>query len=83
MPGLSALFGNVWTVLSPWRAAADAVAWVSERTGLRWETPFAYPERWGRWPGAGLLLAFAALELAYWDSSTRGRSRSRPFLYSS
>ncbi len=69
LPALSALFGNVWTVLSPWRAAADAAAWISERTDLCWETPFSYPERFGRWPGAVLLLAFAALELAYWDSS--------------
>ena len=67
MPALSVFFGDVWTVLSPWRAAADAVAWVSERTGLRWETPFAYPDRLGRWPAAVLLFAFAALELAYWD----------------
>ena len=67
LPALSILFGNVWAVLSPWRAAADAAAWVSERTGVRWETPFAYPERLGRWPGAVLLFAFAALELAYWD----------------
>jgi hypothetical protein len=69
VPALSALFGNVWTVLSPWRAAADAVAWLSERTDVRWDAPFAYPQRWGRWPAALLLLAFAALELAYWDSS--------------
>jgi len=69
VPALSALFGNVWSVLSPWRAAADAAAWISERTGLRWDTPFAYPERWGRWPGTALLLAFAAFELAYWDNS--------------
>jgi hypothetical protein len=69
LPALSALFGNVWAALSPWRAAADAVAWVSGRTDVRWERPFTYPARWGRWPGAGLLLAFAALELAYWDAS--------------
>ena len=43
LPALSALFGNVWSVLSPWRAAADAAAWISERTDLRWETPFSYP----------------------------------------
>ncbi len=67
LPALSVLFGNVWTVLSPWRAAADATAWISERTGRRWETPFAYPVGLGRWPGAVLLFAFAALELAYWD----------------
>ena len=67
LPALSVLFGNVWTVLSPWRAAADAAAWIGERVGLDWEAPFTYPERLGRWPGAVLLFAFAALELAYWD----------------
>ncbi len=67
MPALSVLFGNVWTVLSPWRAAADASAWISERTGIRWEAPFTYPERLGRWPGAVVLFLFAVLELAYWE----------------
>ena len=67
LPALSVLFGNVWTVLSPWRAAADAAAWVSERTGVHWDAPFVYPARLGRWPAAVLLFAFAALELAYWD----------------
>ncbi|MGH3038857.1 MAG: fenitrothion hydrolase, partial [Gaiellaceae bacterium] len=32
LPALSVLFGNVWRALSPWRAAADAAAWLSERT---------------------------------------------------
>jgi hypothetical protein len=66
---VSVLIGNVWAWLNPWRAAADAVAWVWEKAGLEWEPPFAYPERLGRWPGAVLLLAFAALELAYSDPS--------------
>jgi hypothetical protein len=82
VPALSVLFGNVWTVLSPWRAAADAAAWVSERTGLRWETPFAYPARLGRWPGAILLFAFAALELAYWDPADPRALALAIFLYS-
>jgi hypothetical protein len=64
---VSALFGNVWRVLSPWRAGADGVAWLAERVGLGWHTPFAYPERLGRWPAAVGLFAFAALELAYSD----------------
>src|SRR4029450_4449390 len=87
------IFGNLWALLSPWRAAADAVAWVWERLGRGgqgggrdpgrrgrgagargWvrgrlgracEPAAGYPERLGRWPGALLLLAFAALELAY------------------
>jgi hypothetical protein len=59
------LFGNLWSVLSPWRAVADAVAWVWSKTGRAWEPAAAYPERLGRWPAAGLLFAFATLELAY------------------
>jgi hypothetical protein len=82
LPALSVLFGNVWTVLSPWRAAADAAAWFSERAGLRWEAPFAYPERFGRWPGAVLLFAFAALELAYWDPADPRALALAIFLYS-
>ena len=31
LPLLSVLFGNVWRVLSPWRAIADASVWVLER----------------------------------------------------
>ena len=62
---LVVLFGNVWRTLNPWRAAADGVAWLWERTTEAWVAPFPYPERLGRWPGAVLLFAFAALELAY------------------
>jgi hypothetical protein len=62
---LVVLFGNVWRVLNPWLAAADTVAWLWERTAGRWDVPFAYPPGLGRWPGAVLLFAFAALELAY------------------
>ena len=82
LPALSVLFGNVWTVLSPWRAVADAAAWTWERAGLRWEAPFAYPQRFGRWPGAVLLFAFAALELAYWDPSDPRALALAIFLYS-
>jgi hypothetical protein len=64
------LLGNVWSVLSPWKAAADGVAWLWHRLGLAWEPPFQYPERLGRWPAAVLLLAFTTLELAYPDSSS-------------
>jgi hypothetical protein len=63
------LLGNVWRWLNPWRAIADAVAWLTEKSGLDWEAPFAYPQRLGRWPAVLLLLAFAALELAWSDPS--------------
>jgi hypothetical protein len=62
---LVVVFGNLWSVLSPWRAVADAVAWVWSKAGRDWEPAAQYPERLGRWPAALLLLAFATLELAY------------------
>jgi hypothetical protein len=62
---LVVVFGNLWSVLSPWKAVADAVAWAWSKTGRSWEPVAAYPERLGRWPAAVLLFAFAALELAY------------------
>ena len=62
---LVVVFGNLWSLLSPWRAAADVVAWAWSKAGRDWEPAAAYPDRLGRWPAAGLLLAFATLELAY------------------
>jgi hypothetical protein len=63
------LLGNVWSVLSPWRAAADGAGWVMRRLRLHDETPYEYPERLGRWPATVLLLSFTALELTYPDPS--------------
>jgi hypothetical protein len=74
------VFGNVWRVLSPWRAAADAVAWLAG-PNRNW-TPAPYPERWGRWPAALLLFAFTALELAYDSPSDPAILGFAAFLYS-
>jgi hypothetical protein len=63
------IFGDVWRVLSPWRALADAAARVSRGTGLHWRV-FEYPERAGIWPAAVLLFFFTALELAYVNPSS-------------
>jgi hypothetical protein len=65
MPLVSALFGNVWSVLSPWKAAAEGVGWLARRPA----PPFRYPEGLGRWPAAVMLLSFAAMELTYPDPS--------------
>ena len=70
LPFLSALLGDVWRVLSPWRAVADAAVWARERSGREARPLAAYPEQLGRWPAAVLLFAFAALELAYSDPSS-------------
>jgi hypothetical protein len=70
VPLLSVLLGDVWRVLNPWRAVADAAAWAGDRLGAGWRAPLEYPQRLGRWPAAALLFSFAALELAYTDPSS-------------
>jgi hypothetical protein len=60
---VSVVLGNVWSVLNPWRAGADAAVWLAGGG----EAARPYPERLGRWPAAALLFSFAALELAYPD----------------
>lgn len=65
LPLLSVPLGNVWRVLSPWRAIADATVWLLQ-LGAREARPLlGSPERLGRYPAAAALFAFVALELAY------------------
>jgi hypothetical protein len=59
--------GDVWPVLNPWKAAADALSWALERLRIDTGTGHEYPARLGRWPAALLLTSYAALELAYWN----------------
>ena len=61
------LLGDVWPVLNPWKAAADALSWTMERLGIDAGTGHEYPAWLGRWPAALLLSSYAALELAYWN----------------
>ncbi|MDH5334414.1 MAG: fenitrothion hydrolase [Thermoleophilia bacterium] len=70
VPFLSALLGDVWRALSPWRALADAFVWARQRTGGAPRPLAAYPEALGRWPATVALFAFAALELAYVDPAS-------------
>jgi hypothetical protein len=67
------IFGNLWSVLNPWKAGADALAWAWAKAGREWEPAAAYPEWLGRWPAAALLFAFATLELA-WPRSAEPRT---------
>ncbi len=65
VPLLSILFGNVWSVLSPWRALADAAVWMLERGGRQARPVLEWSGRLGRYPAAAALFAFVALELAH------------------
>jgi len=66
IPIASAFLGDIFRPLNPWRALARLIAWLLGRTGRR-PAPLlrSYPPRWGRWPAAAMLLAFAWLELVY------------------
>jgi hypothetical protein len=63
---VSALFGNVFRLFSPWRAIARAVSWTFRKVSGREPPPvLEYPAWLGRWPAAIGILGFAFVELAY------------------
>jgi hypothetical protein len=63
---VSVLFGNVWRALSPWRAIARAVSWLSGKLSSgEPPEPLEYPAWLGRWPAAAGILFFAWVELTY------------------
>jgi len=67
----SALFGDVFRALNPWRALGRAGGWVLRR-GRAAPARRAYPERLGVWPAAVGLLAFTWIELVSgWSSEPR------------
>jgi hypothetical protein len=63
VPMLSALFGDVFRVFSPWRAIGRATGWAVSRVMDEAPPPLRYPARAGRWPAAIGLLAFGWIEL--------------------
>lgn len=66
VPFASLLLGDVFRLISPWRALGRAVGWVAARVaGGRLPAPAPYPRRLGRWPAALGLLLFAMCELAW------------------
>jgi hypothetical protein len=66
VPFASLLLGDVWRLLSPWRAIGRAAGRLAARAGGdELPAPLAYPERLGRWPAAAGVLAFGICELAW------------------
>jgi hypothetical protein len=62
IPVISAIFGNLFAYLSPWRALAEWVARAAAPLGMK-GAGLAYPERLGRWPAVVVLILFGWLEL--------------------
>jgi hypothetical protein len=57
------LLGDVFTLLSPWRALGRATGWVVRRVTGRAPRHVAYPAHLGRWPGAVVIAVFTWIEL--------------------
>ena len=67
VPFASLLFGDVFRLLSPWRAIGRAVGWVGARfsSGDAMPEALPYPERSGRWPAAAGIVFFGVCELCW------------------
>ncbi len=66
VPFVTLLLGDVFRLVSPWRALGRATGWVAARVargGL--PEPLPYPDRLGHWPAAVGLVAFATCELCW------------------
>jgi hypothetical protein len=59
----SILLGDLFALLSPWRALGRATGWALRRGTGRSPRHLAFPERLGRWPAALVLLLFTWIEL--------------------
>jgi hypothetical protein len=64
---VSALLGNLWALINPWRTAFDVAEWLWRRFGGRSGMSFGlpYPPALGVWPACLFLLAFAWTELVF------------------
>jgi hypothetical protein len=66
VPVVSLVVGDVFRLLSPWRAVGRAVgALMGRLAGPEVTEPLAYPARLGRWPAVAGLFAFAFCELCW------------------
>jgi hypothetical protein len=66
---VSAIIGDLWALVSPWRTVFDLADWAYRQLGRRNELALRlrYPKALGAWPACALLLAFAWIELVYPD----------------
>jgi hypothetical protein len=80
---VSALLGNLWTVVNPWAALfAWAEALVRRRCGTALGPRLRYPRRLGMWPAILLFAAFAWAELVYSGRAIPARLALMTVVYS-
>jgi hypothetical protein len=66
VPFVTLLLGDVFRLVSPWRAIGRATGWVAGRAARgALPEPLPYPERLGHWPAVAGLVSFAICELCW------------------
>jgi hypothetical protein len=66
IPFVSLVLGDVFRLVSPWRAIGRVIGWGGRRIGGEgMPEPLPYPERLGQWPAAAGIVAFAVCELCW------------------
>ena len=66
VPFACLLLGDVFRLLSPWRAVGRATGWLALRFARdALPEPLPYPERLGHWPAVAGLVGFAICELCW------------------
>ena len=68
---VSALVGNVWAIINPWKIIYGWAEWVFAALtgGKDLSMGYQYPRKLGVWPALVLFWAFAWIELVYVDSA--------------
>jgi hypothetical protein len=66
VPFATLLFGNVFRLLSPWRAIGRFTGWVAGRLAPgAMPEPLPYPDRLGNWPAVAGIFGFVVCELCW------------------
>ena len=65
IPFLSLVGGDVFRLVSPWRAIGRASGWLAGRLGGAATESLPYPDRLGHWPAAAGILGFVVCELCW------------------
>jgi hypothetical protein len=71
VPFASLFLGDIWRLISPWRAVGRGAGWLTGRLGEPPE-PLAYPARLGRWPAAVGIVGFGICELCWGTAKEPG-----------